>query len=76
MILRILVLGILSSIHALPCMAWGRMGHEVLGAVAADITESGNVFWSRHAARLGQLAVVPDSVWKSGSSAGREGPTH
>ncbi len=76
MILRILVLGILSSIHALPCMAWGRMGHEVLGSVAAAITESGNAFWSRHGTRLGQLAVVPDSVWKSGSSAGREGPTH
>jgi hypothetical protein len=76
MILRILVLGILSSIHALPCLAWGRVGHEVLASVAADIAGSGNAFWSRNGTRLGQLAVVPDSLWKSGSSANREGPTH
>jgi hypothetical protein len=63
-------------LHAAPSWAWGRLGHQVIGEVGAELAPSGREFWSRNAVNLGQLALVPDSVWKSGPSGRDEGPTH
>jgi hypothetical protein len=56
--------------------AWGRLGHEIIAEVASEIATDGSDFWLKQSSELGTLATVPDSLWKSGPSAGREGSTH
>jgi hypothetical protein len=72
----IIALSLSFVFHASSSWAWGRLGHQVIGEVAGELAPSGQEFWSRNAVNLGQLALVPDTVWKSGSSAREEGPTH
>ena len=45
--------------------AWGRLGHQMVGEVAADLSTSGKEFWQANRIALGELANVPDSVWKT-----------
>jgi hypothetical protein len=75
-VLRIVLLALFSVLHSSPSLAWGRLGHQVIGEVGAELAGSGREFWSRNAGNLGQLALVPDTVWKSGPSGRDEGPTH
>jgi hypothetical protein len=44
--------------------------------VGAELASAGQDFWTANAVNMGQLALVPDTVWKSGASARDEGPTH
>jgi hypothetical protein len=69
-------LSLFFALSASPSWAWGRMGHQVIGEVAGALAPSGREFWSHNALNLGQLALVPDTLWKSGPSGREEGPTH
>lgn len=69
-------LSLFFALSASPSWAWGRMGHQVIGEVAGELAPAGREFWSRNALNLGQLALVPDTLWKSGPSGREEGPTH
>jgi len=72
----VLVLPLTCLIPANSSWAWGRLGHQLIGEVGAELAGSGQNFWQKNAVNIGNLATVPDAVWKSGSSAASEGPTH
>ncbi len=56
--------------------AWGALGHQVVAEIGAEFAPKGTAFWSLQKKELSRLALVPDQVWKSGSGAKREKPTH
>lgn len=56
--------------------AWGSLGHSLIAEIAAETSSAGNAFWSANSKVLGQLANVPDVVWKQDATINEERPTH
>ena len=64
------------SVMSLSALAWGQQGHSLLASTAAELATDGQAFWTANANAMGQLANVPDAVWKSLQTAALEKPTH
>jgi hypothetical protein len=74
-----MVLGLVLAIGLVqgdPAQAWGRTGHKLVGQVAAELTEEGNLFWGANVESIESFSNTPDTSWKSGPSASDEKPTH
>lgn len=56
--------------------AWGALGHSLIAEIAAETSTAGHSFWSSNSKTLGQLANVPDVVWKQDATINAERPTH
>lgn len=75
-VLWVMALSLSFVLPASPVSAWGRLGHQVIGEVGAELAPAGQDFWAGNAVNMGRLALVPDTGWKSGPTGRDEGPTH
>ncbi|NBW81675.1 hypothetical protein EBR21_07960 [bacterium] len=67
---------ILESTSARSAFAWGSFGHSMIAEIGSELADSGHDFWSSNKDLLGQLANVPDVVWKQSDTIAQERPTH
>lgn len=71
------VLGLLSLLLS-PHLAnaWGKLGHQTVATLAAQLVQNKYSFWTANASGMGTLTNVPDANWKIGAQAPREKPNH
>jgi len=64
------------STSAHKAFAWGAVGHSMIAEVASQLATSGSSFWNTNKELLGQLANVPDVMWKQSDTVSQERPNH
>jgi hypothetical protein len=65
------------SLLATPAFGWGKTGHELVNATAADLMRSpARRFFQANKTALQKIANTPDTLWKRPPNGDAEGPTH
>jgi hypothetical protein len=65
-----------SALDSSTALAWGNLGHRIVGGVAAEVASDGRLFWQANESSIATFANTPDVMWKRGESSGLEKPTH
>jgi hypothetical protein len=65
-----------AQLHSGAALAWGNLGHRIVGNVATELAEEGSLFWGSNSEAVREFSNTPDVSWKNGPGASTEKPTH